>query len=219
MAIYLSSRGAPGLARFIGYRSAGQRACLIPTAANAIDDPERRASQITQALDALEEAGLDVDVVDLDDPEVASVRFDDYHVVALGPGDPFYLLLQARAHGLEYKLREAVAHGTVLVGIGAGAMVLGPTLDPVIEASRYAPEDGAYLEGLYITETLVLPHHNVERRALAHAVIIERFGNQFPVIPLYDGQAVIVTSDGTQVIGEPDAVSPDPVTPDATPTH
>ena len=41
-----------------------------------------------------------------------------------------------------------ISSQSLIVGIGAGAMVLGPTLDPVVEASRYAPEDGAYLEGL-----------------------------------------------------------------------
>jgi len=203
MAIYLSSRNAPGLKQFIEYRAAGHRAALITTAANALDDPELQESQVAQAHDALIEAGLDVDLVDLDDEETIPSSWRDYHVIALGPGDPFYLLHQARNHGLEYKFREAVAHGAVLVGIGAGAMVLGPTLDPVIEASRYAPQDGAYLEGLYITETLVLPHHNVERRAQAHAEIIERFGKHFPVVPLHDGQAVIVSSEGTLLIGAP----------------
>jgi len=203
MALYLSSRDAPGLAQFLEYRAAGTRTCLIPTAANALEDAELRASQLAQGHDALVGAGLEVEVVDLDDPDAASVRFDDYHVIALGPGDPFYLLQQARAHNLEYRLREAMAHGSVVVGIGAGAMVLGPTLDPVIDASRYAPDDGAYLEGLYVTETLVLPHHNVERRALEHARIIEQFTGHFPVIPLYDGQAVVITSDGTTIIGTP----------------
>lgn len=203
MALYLSSRDAPGLERFIEYRAAGRRACLIPTAANALEDPALRVSQIAQGLEALEGAGLDVDVVDLDGPDATEVRFDGYHVVALGPGDPFYLLHRAREHHLEYRLREARAHETVIVGIGAGAMVLGPTLDPIVEASRYAPADGAYLEGLYLTETLVLPHHNVERRAKAHAEIIERFGSQFPVLPLHDGEAVVITSDGTTRIGEP----------------
>ncbi len=203
MALYLSSRGAPGLERFIEYRAAGARACLIPTAANALDQPDLRESQFMQAYEALQEAGLDVEVIDLDAPDAPSVRLDDFHVVALGPGDPFYLLRQARARNLEYRLRQAAAHGTAIVGIGAGAMVLGPTLDPVVEASRYAPEDGAYLEGLYLTETLVLPHHNVERRARAHAQIIERFGEQFPVVPLCDGQAIVITSDGTTLIGEP----------------
>ncbi|MGE3962250.1 MAG: Type 1 glutamine amidotransferase-like domain-containing protein [Dehalococcoidia bacterium] len=203
MALYLSSRGAPGIERFLEYRAAGKRTCLIPTAANGLEDPELRASQFAQAHNALREAELEVEIIDLDDPEAGTVRFDDFHVVALGPGDPFYLLQQARAHNLEYRLRQAAAHGTVIVGIGAGAMVLGPTLDPVIEASRYAPADGAYLEGLYLTETLVLPHHNVERRAQAHAAIIERFGSQFPVVPLHDGQAVVISSDGTTLVGEP----------------
>lgn len=204
MAIYLSSRGGPGLKQFVEYRAAGHRACLITTAANALDDPELRDANVTQAHTALVEAGLEVDVIDLDEvDDISWLTSGDYHVIALGPGDPFYLLQSARAHGLEYRLREANAHGTLLVGIGAGAMVMGPTLDPVVEASRYAPEDGAYLEGLYLTETLVLPHHNVERRAIAHAEIIQRFGDQFPVIPLVDGQAVIVSSEGTRVIGGP----------------
>lgn len=211
MALYLSSRGGPGLDRFLGFRAAGNRACLIPTAANALEDSELRAAQIAQGYTALSEAGLEVDIIDLDEIDgPGAITSGDYHVIALGPGDPFYLLQRAREHGLEYRLREARAHGVVLVGIGAGAMVLGPTLDPVIEASRYAPEDGAYLEGLFLTETLVLPHHNVERRALAHQRIMERWGGQFPVVPLHDGQAVIVTSEGTRIIGEPAQPTPTP---------
>lgn len=207
MALYLSSYAAPSLAQFVEYRAAGHRACLIPTAANALE-PAAREEQVAQAYDALVDAGLEVEVVDLDEIESAdAITSNGYHVIALGPGDPFYLLKQARAHGLEYKLREAMARGAVIAGIGAGAVVLGPTINPLLEASQHAPEDGAYLEGLYLTETLVLPHHGDPRRAAIHAEIMAQFGDQFPVVPLHDGQAVIVTSDGVRVIGEPLAVA------------
>lgn len=202
MALYLSSRGTPGLDRFIEYWAIGRRACLVPTAANPLEDSQRERLA-AETREALEAAGLTVEVLDIDAEDVTPLTTGEYHVIAFGPGDPFYLLQQARDRGLEYALREAVAHETVLVGIGAGAMVLGPTLDPVVESSRFAPEDGAYLEGLWLTETLVLPHHNRPERAEAHATIIDRFGEQFPVVPLSDGEAVIVSSEGTRVVGEP----------------
>ena len=201
MSIYLSSRGAPGLADFIRDYAIGRRTCLVPIAADPAEDP---SELIRSTVEAITSAALDVEfIAHAADGAEPPPPLTDFHVIVIGPGDPFYLLQRMRDLGLDAQLREAVNHGSVVVGIGAGAIVLGPSLDPWIQASHFAPEDGMYMEGLYLTETVALPHADDPERADIQAAIIRRYAGHYPVVPLADGEAVIVSSEGTRKIGAP----------------
>lgn len=198
MSIYLASRRVPRLREFVDEYAIGRRTCLVPIAAEPM---EHGAAEVHAAITAVRAADLEVESIahsagDSDQPP----PLRDFHVIVLGPGDPFYLLARLRELGLDQQLREAVSHGSVVVGIGAGAVVLGPSLDPWIMASQFAPEDGVYLDGLHLTETVVLPHHDDPQLAEAHLAIIERYGDSYPVVPLADDEAVIVSSEGMRRI-------------------
>ncbi len=198
MSIYLASRRVPGLRTFVDEYAIGRRTCLIPIAAEPLQDGD---SEVRAATAAISAADLEIESIARADGAAESPpQLRDFHVIVLGPGDPFYLLARLRELGLDLELRDAVSHGSVVVGIGAGAVVLGPAISPWIMASDFAPEDGMYLDGLHLTETVVLPHHNDATHAEAHAAIIERYGDIYPVVPLTDDQAVIVSSEGRRLI-------------------
>jgi len=204
MSIYLASRQVPGLRAFVDNYAIGRRTCLIPIAAEPMEDG---AAEVEAAASAVRAADLNVEFIahangDGDPPPPLT----DFHVIVLGPGDPFYLLGRLRDLGLDLQLREAASRGSVIVGIGAGAVVLGPALDPWIVASAFAPEDGMYLDGLHLTETVVLPHHNDPAHAETHASIIARYGEAYPVVPLADDEAIVVSSEGTRRIRPPQTV-------------
>jgi len=202
MSIYLASRRVPRLREFVDEYAIGRRTCLVPIAAEPMEDG---AAEVHAAITAVRAADLEVESIAHanranggDGEQPPPLR--DFHVIVLGPGDPFYLLARLRELGLDLQLREAVSQGSVVVGIGAGAVVLGPALDPWIMASQFAPEDGVYLDGLHLTETVVLPHHDDPQHAEAHVAIIERYADIYPVVPLGDDEAVIVSSEGMRRI-------------------
>ncbi|MQC16676.1 MAG: hypothetical protein DWG82_00405 [Chloroflexi bacterium] len=198
MSIYLASRRVPRLREFVDDYAIGRRTCLVPIAAEPI---EQGQVETQAALEAVRAANLEVEfIAHTRDEALLPPPLQDFHVIILGPGDQFYLLARLRELGLDLQLREAVSHGSVVVGIGAGAVVLGPAISPWIMASQFAPEDGMYLDGLHLTETVVLPHHNDPDQAEAHAAVIERYGDTYPVVPLTDDDAVIVSSEGRRLI-------------------
>lgn len=202
MSIYLASRHVPRLREFVDDYAIGRRTCLVPIAAEPLPDGE---AEVHAAIAAVRAANLEVESIAqttgiAGDEPATWTALRDFHVIVLGPGDPFYLLARLRELGLDLQLREAVSQGSVVVGIGAGAVVLGPSLDPWITASQFAPEDGVYLDGLHLTETVVLPHHDDPARVETHRAIIERYADAYPVVPLGDDEAVIVSSEGTRHI-------------------
>ena len=143
MSIYLASRRVPRLREFVDDYAIGRRTCLVPIAAEPI---EQGQVETQAALEAVRAANLEVEfIAHTRDEALLPPPLQDFHVIILGPGDQFYLLARLRELGLDLQLREAVSHGSVVVGIGAGAVVLGPAISPWIMASQFAPEDGMYL--------------------------------------------------------------------------
>ena len=64
-------------------------------------------------------------------------------VLAVSGGDPFHLLAAARRTGFGSAARAALDGGAVYVGLSAGAMVAGPTLEPLRLTSPFAPPPGS----------------------------------------------------------------------------
>lgn len=201
MSLYLSSTGVPRLERLLEVRAPGARTCLVPTAANHLPD---REAIVHAALAALEQHGLEVEVLDLDEVDLDAFGSPrDWHVLAVSGGDPFYLLRRARESGFEDFARQAVTAGALYVGISAGAMVAGPSLEPASMVSPFTPEEGQDLAGLHLTDTVVLPHHDHAGRAERHAAIVEHYRGYYAVELLADGEALVISSDGVVRLGEP----------------
>ncbi len=185
--LLLASRGIPGLPHLLEAR--GRRAVLIPTAANPLADPGIAAEVELE----LASAGLDVERVDLDaaTPDEVHGRVTAADVVAVSGGDPFYLLAAARRTRLGAAAREALADGAVYVGYSAGAMVAGPTLEPLRLTSPFSPPADLDLTGMGLTEVLVLPHHDRPGRAERHATAEAAFAGRVRLQALRDGELVI----------------------------
>ncbi len=191
--LVLASRGVPGLAGLLPAHA--RRAVLVPTAAAELGEPEI-AGEVERELGA---AGLAVERLDLDGagPETTRAALREADVVAVSGGDPFRLLAAARAAGFGAAVRAALDRGAVYAGWSAGAMVAGPTLEPLRLTSPFAAPDGLELTGLALTDVLVLPHHGAPGRAERHAAALEAFGRRVRLEPLRDGDVVVV--DGGKV--------------------
>jgi dipeptidase E len=184
--LLLASRRISGLSSLLGAR--GRRAVLVPTAANPLAEPEI-VDEVERELAA---AGLDVERLDLDEATPVQMRaLAAADVIAVSGGDPFHLLAAARRTGFEDAARDALAGGAVYVGYSAGAMVAGPTLEPLLWTSPFSPPAGLDLTGLRLAELLVLPHHDRPGRAERHAAAQAAFAGRVRLEPLRDGELVV----------------------------
>jgi dipeptidase E len=185
--LILASRGIPRLRELLQAR--GDRAILIPTAANPLADPGIAG----EVEDELAAAGLSVERLDLDDigPEEVRAALAPADVLVLSGGDPFHLLQAARRTGFGAAARDLLASGAVYVGYSAGAMVAGPTLEPLRLTSPFVPPAGLDLTGLGLADVLVLPHHGRPGRAERHAAAQRAFAGRVTLVPLRDGELVI----------------------------
>ncbi len=204
MTLYLSSTGVPRLERMLELRAPGTRTCLLTTASRHLPD---RDHIVAAALGALAEQGLDVEVLDPDEdnprPLEALGSPRDYHVVAVSGGDPFYLLRRVHEMGFDDFARQAVQAGALYVGISAGGMIAGPSLEPATMVSPFQPEEGQDLAGLHLTDTVILPHHDHPGRAERHEAIIQHYEGYYAIEPLSDGEALVISSDGVVRLSEP----------------
>jgi dipeptidase E len=185
--LLLASRGIPRLGDLL--QAPGRRAVLVPTASNPLAEPSI-ADEVAEELGA---AGLHVVRVDLDVTAPADLHraLQAADVLAVSGGDPFHLLRAARRTSFAAAARSALAAGTVYVGYSAGAMIPGPTLEPLRCTSPFTPPPGLDLTGLGLADVLVLPHHDRPGRAERHAAAQRRFGDRVQMLPLRDGELVI----------------------------
>jgi len=89
-------------------------------------------------------------------------------------------------------VRAALDGGALYLGYSAGAMVAGPTLEPITLTSPFSPPLGLDLAGLDLTDVLVLPHHDRPGRAKRNAAAQAAFGDRVRLKPLRDGDFVVL---------------------------
>lgn len=163
---------------------------MVPTAANPLDEPgiaEELEGELLRAQVTAER--LDIDTASSDEIERA---LDAAGVIAVSGGDPFYLLASARRSGFEVAVRAAVSRGVVYLGLSAGAMIAGPSLEPLRLSSPFAAPDGLDLTAMGLTDVLVLPHHNAPGRALRHDAARKAYGHTIRLVPLYDHELLVI---------------------------
>jgi dipeptidase E len=185
--LLLASRGIPHLRELLQAR--GNRAILIPTAANPLADP----TIADEVEDEATAAGLTIERIDLDDIAPLELRaaIELADVLVVSGGDPFHLLRAARRTGFGAAARKALGAGAVYVGYSAGAMLAGPTLEPLRWTSPFTAPAALELTGLGLADVLVLPHDDRPGRAERHAKAQCVFADRVKLVPLRDGDLVI----------------------------
>ncbi|HEX5616571.1 MAG TPA: GNAT family N-acetyltransferase [Acidimicrobiia bacterium] len=186
---------------------APRRVAFVPTAADEL--PERDA-MMRSMVRAFTDLGCEVDVVDLDesaDPASVCARLAAAEVIAVGGGDPYRLAARVRATGASSVIADAVTRGVPYVGLSAGAMLVGPTLEPLRFTSPFpAPDPPPCALGLFAR--LVLPHDDRPGRR-AHHDAARAAHPDVPMVALRDDEALVVHDRHLEVRAGKDARDPD----------
>ncbi|AGF71469.1 peptidase E [Corynebacterium halotolerans] len=124
--------------------------------------------------------------------------------VYVAGGETFDLLHVLRSTGADEILTRHVRAGLPYIGTSAGSVIAGPSIEPVslLDSPTVAPGLTDYT-GLRLTEHVILPHASgtaPEFPIDVYAETVKRYGENFPLLLLRDGQALLVDGSGTRLI-------------------
>lgn len=174
------------------YISTHRTAAIITTASVGYKEKDWHIPRVTDELQSL---GLSVSYLDLEfeSPEL----INDYDVVVINGGNPFYLLKHIKKWEMDSIFKE-FAENYILIGISAGSIILQNTIDLF---ARFSPEmnDDVNLSdftGLCLTNHEILPHYSrfvtrydrFEERAMEYET--ER---NIKLFRINDGQALYIS--------------------------
>ena len=95
------------------------------------------------------------------DIEKEQVNLEDFSIIYLNGGNPFRLLYFIKLNNLEEAFTQFCKKEKFLIGVSAGAIILGPTLQLVHD---FTPQLNTYLKqeltGLSITDSCIFPHYD-----------------------------------------------------------
>jgi RimJ/RimL family protein N-acetyltransferase len=115
--------------------------------------------------------------------------------VCCSGGDPYRLLAACRRSGFDSFIPAWLERGVGWVGQSAGALVAGPSLDPIADVTPFDRPVGLDVAGLGVSALLVLPHDDRPGRRVAHAAAQRVHGSSYRMLALRDGETAGV--DGT----------------------
>jgi len=121
-------------------------------------------------------------------------------IILVNGGNTFYLLRYIKESGFDTVIKELVNKNKLYIGVSAGSYVACPT----IEQSHWKHQDRndfglIDLTGLNLTSFLITAHFTEENRGKVEEGVKT---TKYPVVALYDSQAVLIKENSIKVIGE-----------------
>nr|WP_259545437.1 Type 1 glutamine amidotransferase-like domain-containing protein [Heyndrickxia oleronia] len=80
-------------------------------------------------------------------------------IIYINGGNPFYLLYQMKKSRTDIILRDFVCRRNMIIGVSAGAVVLGPNIEIVPEMNSIKLRD---FKALGLTNKIIFPHYDRE---------------------------------------------------------
>ena len=147
----------------------------------------------------LENLGFtDVKMLNLKNP-IPPGELDNAGLIYVCGGNTFSILKRLRELNLDQEIIDLVKEGTIYVGVSAGSIIAGPS----IEIAGWGSEGDQNevnltdLTGFNLTNVAVFPHYHEE---LADEVKEFKKKVAYPVVPLTNEQLVFIEDNNYQII-------------------
>lgn len=141
----------------------------------------------------------DIDIEGKNEEELRII-LRDKDIIYVQGGDTFYLLKQVKASGFNRIANELINQGKIYIGISAGSYIACPTIE---QATWKRKDDDHFglvdLTALNLVPFLIFAHFKEEYRSVIEKAIET---TNYPVVALYDTQAVLVRDGKWKVVGE-----------------
>lgn len=139
--------------------------------------------------------------VDFNDIEfVKPELLEKYKVIYINGGNPFYLLYHMKKSGADLILKDIAKQNTVIVGVSAGAIILGPNIEVV---NYFTPQintvDMQDFTAIGLTDKAIFPHYDREDlfpnnsgRSIEDRLKVFENINKCSVVRLKDDESVLI---------------------------
>jgi dipeptidase E len=207
MKLFLSSQAiskeqAPHLIELVGKPAQDIHLAVIENAADVEAGPKPWLLRNRQMI---ESHGFNVEYVDLkqyaEDIDSLQRKLADKDVLWFGGGNTYYLRWLIHDMGIEDILRDLVDSGKVYGGGSAGSIVAGPTLKHFETADDVSETPEILLDGLNLTDKVVLPHMDHAKYAPVMNEINGKLHTEgYQTVLLTDVQALVINGSEEKVI-------------------
>lgn len=127
-------------------------------------------------------------------------ELSDKDIIFMNGGNAFYLLHWVRKSGFDKLLPKLLEKDKLYIGVSAGSYIVCPTIESAIW--KHADKNKINLKdlaGLNLVTFLITAHFEEKYRS-----VVERASNttKYPIVALYDTQAVLVEDNSYKVVGK-----------------
>ncbi len=139
-----------------------------------------------------------IELINMQNP-VDTSTLDNFDVIYVCGGNTFSILEKLRETGLDKFIPEQVKNGSIYVGVSAGSILAGPSIETAGWGSEGDENEVGLqdLTGFNLTNISIYPHFTVEQKDDVEEI---RKKADYEVIEVMDGQAVFVDEEGFEVL-------------------
>lgn len=172
---------------------------------------KRRVAFITNARDTyedntsltvykrfLENFNLLVEFIDLRNFSYDALfsKLSSFEVIYVTGGNSFYLLDVIKKSGFDKLLPSLLEKGIMYLGESAGAIVLGPTIEPTKHIDFPEYSNLTDYSGLGFYDFIFLPHSDVEKYIPKIKLVEETYSKDFVLKKFSNSQGLIIDDKG-----------------------
>ncbi|TSC94496.1 MAG: hypothetical protein CEN87_465 [Parcubacteria group bacterium Licking1014_1] len=176
---------------------------FITTASKYNED----ASFVKKDLEAMKEMGFNIEEIDIEGKKQGELKklLDSKDIVFVEGGNAFFLLKCMRESGFEKVMRKLLKRGVVYIGVSAGSIVAGQTIETVGWNNRDKNTVGLKnLKGLRLVPFNVFVHYQSEQAEMIKQNLRE---SKHPLRILTDEQAILVQGRTMLLLGKGEEVA------------
>jgi len=204
--LFLTSAGLPKETKdiflnFLRKTPGRTNVAFIPAAS----DPEENKSYVERDKKTLQDIGFKIKEIDLKNENKKSLlnKMSECDIIFIEGGNTYYLLDQIRKSGFDKIIGQLLNEGKIYVGVSAGSYIAAPTIEAAGWKHTDPDRNAVKLKdstALNLVPFIVTAHYNREKYRVAVEAGVEK--SKYPVVALYDTQAVQVEGDKYQIVGE-----------------
>lgn len=183
---------------------------LLPRPANQINlayittaaKPETDKTYVENDRKLLEEAGFNIEEIDIEGKDETELfkTLTFFNIIYVQGGNTFYLLKAVQDSGFDRVVKELIAKGVIYIGVSAGSIICGPTIE--LAGWDGGDENTVGLSsfmGMNLVPYNVYVHYDSKRQKIVKEKSKESL---FPIITLTNKQALLIRGDKTELVGD-----------------
>lgn len=171
----------------------------IITASN----PEPDKSYVKKDKNIMVKLGFTVQDIDIEGKNEKQLEriLNKFDIICVQGGNTFYLLKYVKLSGFDKVVKKLIDQGKIYIGISAGSYIACPTIEQAFWKHKYMDRKRFNLKDVTALNLVpfLISAHFVEK--YRKPVILGAKSCEYPVVALYDTQAVFVENNKWRIIG------------------